>query len=54
MPEQSENSEATKLEDKIVSEASAEKRVEHLAEKAAEKASKTENNYDKDHSLFTK
>jgi hypothetical protein len=54
MPEQSENSEATKLEDKTVSEASAERRVEHLAEKAAEKASKTENNYDKDHSLFTK
>jgi hypothetical protein len=54
MPEQFENSEATKLEDKTVSEASAEKRVEQLAKKAAEKASKTEHNYDKAHSLFTK
>ncbi|MGC2613200.1 MAG: hypothetical protein WA354_04145 [Terracidiphilus sp.] len=54
MPEQFEHSEPTKLEDKTVSEASAEKRIEHLAEKAAEKASKTENDYDEAHSLFTK
>jgi hypothetical protein len=54
MPEQFENPEATKLEDETVSDASAEKRIEHVAEKAAEKASKSENNYDKDHSLFTK
>ncbi len=54
MTEQFENLGATKLEDETVSDASAEKRVEHVAEKAAEKASKTENNYDKDHSLFTK
>lgn len=54
MPEQFENLEATKLEDETVSDASAEKRIEHVAEKAAEKASKIENDFDKDHSLFTK
>ena len=54
MPEQFENLEATKLEDETVSDASAKKRIEHVAEKAAEKASKTEKDYDKDHSLFTK
>lgn len=53
MPKQFENSEATKLEDEMVSDASAEKKIEHIAEKAAEKASKTENKYDKDHSLFS-
>jgi hypothetical protein len=54
MPKQFENSEATKLEDETVSEPTAEKRIEQVAEKAAEKASKTENSYDKDHSLFSK
>ena len=54
MPEQFKNSEATKLEDETISEASAEKKIERIAEKAAEKASKTENNFDKDHSLFSK
>jgi hypothetical protein len=54
MPEQFENSEATKLEGETTSEASAEKKIERVAEKAAEKASKTENNFDKDHSLFSK
>jgi hypothetical protein len=53
MSEQFKKSEATKLENQKISDASAEKRVEDIAEKAAEKASKTENNYDKDHSLFS-
>ena len=42
MPEQFENSEATKLEDETVSEASAEKRIERIADKAAEQSAKTE------------
>lgn len=54
MPEQFENPEATKLEDKTVSDASGEKRIERVAEKAAEKASKTEQRYDKDHNIFSK
>lgn len=54
MPEQFENSEATKLEDETVSNASAEKRIERVAEKAAEKASKTENKFDANHSAFSK
>ena len=54
MPEQFENPEATKLEDKTVSDASAEKRIERVAKKAAEKASKTEQRYDKDHNIFSK
>ena len=54
MPEQFKNSEATKLENQTISDASAEKKIERIAEKAAEKASKTENNYDKNHSLFSK
>jgi len=54
MPEQIKNSEATKLEDQAISDVSAEKKIERVAENAAEKASKTENDYDKDHSLFSK
>jgi hypothetical protein len=54
MPEQFKDSEATKLENQTISDASAEKKIERIAEKAAEKASKTENNYDKDHTLFSK
>ena len=54
MPEQFENKEATKLEDETVSEATAEKRIERVAEKAAEKSTKTEQRYDRDHSIFSK
>jgi hypothetical protein len=54
MPEQFENQEATKLEDKTVSDASAQERINRVAEKAAEKASKTEQRYDKDHNIFSK
>jgi hypothetical protein len=54
MPEQFENQEATKLEDKTVSDASAQERINRVAEKAAERASKTEQRYDKDHNIFSK
>jgi len=54
MPEQFENPEATKLEDETVSDATAEKRIERTAEKAAEKSTKTEQRYDKVHSIFSK
>jgi hypothetical protein len=54
MPEQFENPEATKLEDETVSDAAAEKRIDRVAEKAAEKASHTVQNYDKDHTIFSK
>jgi hypothetical protein len=54
MPEQFENSETTKLEDETISDATAEKRIEHVADKAAEKSSKTEKQYDSDHSIFSK
>lgn len=54
MPDQFENKEATKLEDETVSEASAEKRIERVADKAAEQSAKTEERYDRDHSIFSK
>lgn len=54
MPDQFENTEATKLEDETVSEATPEKRIERVAEKAAEKSTKTEHSYDRDHSIFSK
>lgn len=54
MPEQFENSEATKLEDETVSKATAETRIERVAEKAAEKSTKTEQRYDRDHNIFSK
>ncbi len=53
MPEQFENPEATKQDDETVSDASAEKRIEKAAEKAAEKSTKTVQNYDKDHTIFS-
>ena len=54
MPEQFENSEATKPEDETISDATAEKRIERVADKAAEKSTKTEQRYDRDHSIFSK
>lgn len=54
MPDQFENTEATKLEDETVSEATAEKRIDRVAEKAAEKSTKTEHRYDIDHSIISK
>ena len=54
MPEQFENSEATKLEDETVSDATAEKWIDRVAETAAEKSTKTEQRYDRDHNIFSK
>jgi hypothetical protein len=53
VPEQFENPEAAKLEDETVSEESADKKIEHVAEKAARKGIDTEQEYDKDHKIFT-
>jgi|HubBroStandDraft_1064217.scaffolds.fasta_scaffold65440_2 hypothetical protein len=54
MTGQFENKEATKLEDETISEATAEKRIEHVAERAAEKSTQTEHRYDRDHEIFSK
>ena len=54
MPEQFENSEATKPEVETISDTAAEKRIERVADKAAEKSSKTEQRYDADHNIFSK
>jgi hypothetical protein len=54
MPAQFENPEATKLEDETISDAAAEKKIQHTAEKAAEKSSKTEQRYEQDHGIFSK
>jgi hypothetical protein len=54
MPEQFENPEATKLEDETVSDATAEERIDRVADKAAGKASHTAQNYDKEHTIFSK
>jgi hypothetical protein len=53
MPEQFENPEATELEDETVMDETAEKRIDRVAERAAEKASKTENEYDKEHAVIS-
>jgi hypothetical protein len=55
MAEQFENPDAAKLEDETVSDASAPKRVEHVAEKAAEKSTKIVQQFDSDNSqLFSR
>lgn len=55
MPTQYENPQATKLEDKVISDASTEKRIDHVAEKAAEKSAKAAQQYDKENStIFSK
>ncbi len=54
MPKQIENSEATKLEDETISDATGEKRIERVADRAAEKSTKTEQRYDRDHNIFSK
>jgi hypothetical protein len=53
MPEQFENPQATKLEDETVTDATADKKIQRVAEKAAEKSSKTEQKYDKDHTIIS-
>jgi hypothetical protein len=54
MTEQFENSEVTKLESETIADATAQKRIEHIAQDEAEKASHTEQNYDEDHQIFSK
>jgi hypothetical protein len=54
MSEQFENPEAAKLEDETISDATADRKIQHTAEKAAEKSSKTEQRYDQDHNIFSK
>lgn len=54
MKQQFENEEAKKLKDKTAPATETEQRISQLAEKAAEKASKTEQRYDKDHTIISK
>jgi hypothetical protein len=54
MTDQIENTEQAKPEDETTTEATAEKRIEHVAEKAAEKSTKTVHGYDEDHTIFSK
>ena len=54
MPEQFENPEATKVEDKTVSDSTPQKHIERVAEKAAEKAAHVEQSYDQDHQIISK
>jgi hypothetical protein len=54
MPEQFENPKATKLGDATAADESADKKVELVAEKAAMKSTKTEQEFDKEHDIFTK
>jgi hypothetical protein len=54
MKQQFENEEAKKRNDKTESDAATEKRINQSAEKTAEKASKTEQRYDKDHTIISK
>ena len=54
MPKPLVNSEATKTEGTIISDAPAEQKIERVADEAAEKSTKTEQRYDKDHNIFSK
>jgi len=54
MEQQFESEEAKKLKEKTDSEVASKTRINHLADKAAEKASKTEQRYDKDHTIISK
>ena len=53
MPKQFENPEAAKLEDETVSNQSAQTKIDIIAEKAAAKPAKTEQKFDKDHTIFS-
>ena len=53
MPTQFENPEATKLEDETVSDPTAQEKIEHVADKAAAKPAKTQQKFDKDHTIFS-
>ena len=53
MPKQFENPAAAKLEDETVSDQSAQTKIDIIAEKAAAKPAKTEQKFDKDHTIFS-
>ncbi len=53
MFKQFENPEEAKLEDETVAEESADEKIQRVAEEAASKATKTEQEFDKDHTIFT-
>ena len=53
MPQQFENPQATIVEDETVSNESFQNGIDRVAEKAAEKGAKTEQEYDKNHGIFT-
>jgi len=53
MPNQFENPEATKLEDETVADTTAQKKIERVADKAAAKPAKTEQKFDKEHTIFS-
>ncbi len=52
MFKQFENPEEAKVEDETVARESADEKIQHVAEKAAVKSTKTEQEYDKDHTIF--
>jgi hypothetical protein len=54
MKQQFENEEGKKLKDKTDADAATKEKINQLADKAAEKASKTEQRYDKDHTIISK
>ena len=54
MSEQFENPEVKKLEDKTISNPSAQKRIDRIAEEIAEKPAKTEQEYDREKGIFEK
>jgi hypothetical protein len=50
---QFENPKETEMEDKTATDAKPREKIDRIADKAAEKAGKTEQKYDKDHTIFS-
>ena len=53
MFKQFENREATKLQDEKAAKKSADEKIQHVADKAAGKAAKTEQEFDRNLTIFT-
>jgi len=53
MFKQFENPRAAKLENETAAKESAGEKIQHVADKAANKGAKTEQEYNKDHTIFT-
>ena len=53
MFKQFENQEATKLQGETAAKKSADEKIQEVADKAAGKAAKREQEYEKDHTIFT-